>query len=138
MKACEVFPVGLPTRIMGSPYMQNDFPSEDDNVPSSDFVESYLRKWMVTASRYNGSKLTFSKDKLVSISGTARQFSSIINEEYLAGLWNVGSMLPLQLLWKSTSRSSHFASKMPRPTVYQAPSWSCKHDQVSVLSFPQA
>ncbi|RDW95005.1 hypothetical protein BP5796_00768 [Coleophoma crateriformis] len=72
------------------------------------------RGWAALVHKYSRCKLTFpAKDKLVAISGIARSFGPA--EDYLAGLWRKD--LVLQLAWRA------FGGK-PRPTEYQAPSWS--------------
>jgi hypothetical protein len=43
--------------------------------------------WSRTVPGYGTKKLTFSEDKLIAISGVAKEFPNKLQEEYVAGLW---------------------------------------------------
>jgi hypothetical protein len=73
---------------------------------------------------YSKSKLTFGKDKLVAISGVAKQMLKMWKghpEDYLAGLWR--DILCTQLLWLTTPPSKNSREEV-KPSYYRAPSWS--------------
>ncbi|KAH7084132.1 heterokaryon incompatibility protein-domain-containing protein [Paraphoma chrysanthemicola] len=76
--------------------------------------------WERLVERYSRRSLTVSDDKLPAISGLARFFHMTLNIpacDYLAGLWR--PYLVEGLLWHVTGSKS-----LPRPTKWQAPSWS--------------
>jgi Heterokaryon incompatibility protein (HET) len=54
--------------------------------------------WSRILEKYCTTKLTYGKDKLVAISGLAKRMESILDDEYISGLWK--SILPSQLLWR--------------------------------------
>jgi len=75
------------------------------------------KQWIPVVEIYTRSALTFPKDKLVAISGMARELSGDMKCEYLAGLWRRD--LEHQLLWKV--RTPHPATKKED---MRGPSWS--------------
>ena len=76
--------------------------------------QDYLHLWPEIVTRYSKTTLTYpERDKLVALSGVAKLISSPDN--YLAGLWI--PQLPHSLAWRSISPT-------PRPSTYQAPTWS--------------
>ncbi|PVH73820.1 HET-domain-containing protein [Cadophora sp. DSE1049] len=75
------------------------------------------KQWIPLVEIYTRSALTFSKDKLVAISGMAREISGDMKCEYLAGLWRQD--LEHQLLWKVIT--PHPATKKED---MRGPSWS--------------
>lgn len=70
---------------------------------------------------YSRAQLTYSKDKLVAISGIARHFRSIIQDKYVAGLW--ATNLERQLCW-TINREISSAGTKEKTALYRAPSWS--------------
>lgn len=72
------------------------------------------QQWLTVLEAYSGCNLTFSKDKLIAISGIARMMKEEMRCEYLAGLWR--NDLEHQLLWSVVQ-----PSKLRRP---RKPSWS--------------
>ncbi|KAL5322211.1 hypothetical protein ACEPPN_010181 [Leptodophora sp. 'Broadleaf-Isolate-01'] len=56
------------------------------------------QQWLPVVEIYSRCALTFAKDKLVAISGMARELSKDMDWEYLAGLWRRD--LEHQILWK--------------------------------------
>ena len=72
--------------------------------------------WPEIIEKYTDTLLTKLEDKLVAISGLARQVYSITKDKYCAGIWRED--LILQLLWR-LQRPQH-KGKLP----YRAPSWS--------------
>ncbi|CAG9986618.1 unnamed protein product [Clonostachys byssicola] len=75
-----------------------------------------LARWRKIVEFYCQCKLTFPMDKLVAIGGLAKAFSSLLKEDYCAGVWG-GELLVPCLLWRT------FHPSMPS-TEYLAPSWS--------------
>ena len=74
-----------------------------------------LRQWRGLLEYYSRLALTRGTDKLIAISGVARALSDWISGEYYAGLWRWN--LERNLLWEAVL-------VRPRPSLYQAPSWS--------------
>jgi hypothetical protein len=72
--------------------------------------------WSTMVHRYSICDLTFSRDKLVALSGLAFAMSrSFPGDEYLAGMWK--SQLPQGLLWHGNYKSAY-------PAEYRGPTWS--------------
>jgi hypothetical protein len=88
--------------------------------------------WSNIVVAYTKCHLSHSTDKLVAISGLAKEIRQLANDEYLAGLWK--KHLPHHLLWfmerPSISVSTH-ATQM-----YCAPSWSWASTIGEVLDHP--
>ncbi|KAH7139744.1 heterokaryon incompatibility protein-domain-containing protein, partial [Dactylonectria estremocensis] len=84
--------------------------------------------WAEIVSRYTPCSVTKESDKLVAISGIARQLSTTLQDEYLAGLWR--SNLVECLSWIAQNPEG-----LSRPTVYRAPSWSWASVASSVRYF---
>lgn len=102
---CESFPEKLPNFITVDPKM----------LHKKRLVDS-MWSWIVTT--YSGCKLTYANDKLIAISGVAREIQQQTHDSYVAGLWR--NDMEAQLCWYTTS------SPMPRrkTRTYIAPSWS--------------
>jgi hypothetical protein len=77
--------------------------------------------WNHLVCLYSGAQLTFPSDKLVAISGIARHFSSINQDQYVAGLWTRN--LERQLCWCVNWKISNPRTEQ-KTTPYRAPSWS--------------
>ena len=77
------------------------------------------RVWMNTVNLYTSRKLTKARDKLVAISGLAKQMHAMlhIKDEYIAGLWRRN--LILHMLWRIS-----YGQRATRPQPYRAPTWS--------------
>jgi hypothetical protein len=56
-----------------------------------------LEDWRTIVSLYSTGELSYSHDKLVALSGLAREIKKSIGSQYLVGLWR--SFLEYQLLW---------------------------------------
>jgi hypothetical protein len=84
--------------------------------------KGYLSRWIGLIRQYSSATLTKAEDKLVAISGLAKEMQAILDIgtdlkfTYLAGLWS--PYLIQQLLWR---RKEHY---LVRPSQYRAPSWS--------------
>jgi hypothetical protein len=127
LKACELYPKGLPevadllsSAELKSPditsgysYPKNFATQEDWN--DIDSCPRILKCWYDVVQLYSDTELSFEHDKLVAIAGLVNNFAGRINAKYLAGLWGVH--LPRQLLW---------STRVPiaRPEQSRAPSWS--------------
>ena len=75
------------------------------------------RQWCTVVEVYSGCALSYSKDKLIAVSGMANTISQDMNCAYLAGMWRRD--LEHQLLWK-------VKNAMPdvKRDITRAPSWS--------------
>lgn len=123
LMACETFPRGIPegfTRKASNlnrliPRTLSDAasskPHNKEHQPDRDLYDN----WRIIVREYTRCKLTKSEDKLVALSGIAKQMQLHINDVYLAGMWK--GCLSSQLLW-------HIEGDGVRPQSYRAPSWS--------------
>jgi hypothetical protein len=103
LNACEVFPHQFPRSLS-----YGDFYLHKQPVSMS--------LWWKIVQLYSICNLTYSKDKLVALSGLAREIYNQNQENrYLAGLWRHG--MEIQLCWKNRYRTS-------RPSRQRAPTWS--------------
>jgi hypothetical protein len=89
---------------------------------SKDHLRRRLQaEWPGIVEAYSTATLTYDKDKLIAISGIAKQMLEMWDGspgDYLAGLWR--DNIHHQLLWRARgSTVSHL-----RPNYYRAPSWS--------------
>jgi hypothetical protein len=82
-------------------------------------IDKYLQIWYELVERYTLRDLTISADRILAISAIADRFQPFLNDEYCAGHWK--SRLHKELLWKSIEP---VRGLKPRPSEYQAPSWS--------------
>ena len=87
-----------------------------------------LRLWNKLVYEYSSTKLSFETDKLVAISGIAKEIQGILKDDYIAGLWKRNMVA--QLAWRSirslTPRTIGSALYLlsQKPKQYVAPSWS--------------
>jgi len=81
-------------------------------------TDEYLGIWYRIVGAYSGLHLTISSDRVLAISGIATRFEPLLNDNYCAGHWR--SRLHKELLW----RNYQWMKTQPRPSEYQAPSWS--------------
>jgi hypothetical protein len=75
------------------------------------------KRWIHIVKAYSGCNLSFSKDKLVAISGLAKTASKDMESPYIAGMWRKG--LEHYLLWKVAR-----AMPAPKKDGTRGPSWS--------------
>jgi Heterokaryon incompatibility protein (HET) len=73
--------------------------------------------WDANVMNYAATELTKESDKLVALSGLAKSFQNILQDDYLAGLWR--RTLMYDLLWRTRDTAS-----TSRPLEYRSPSWS--------------
>lgn len=74
-------------------------------------------QWLTVVEIFSRCSLSFSKDKLVAISGMAKSLSQEMNCDYLAGLWRKD--LEHQILWKV-----EVVRPAPKKDGTRGPSWS--------------
>jgi hypothetical protein len=130
MTACEMFPKGLPSKMRDIDVKRKfaaalKTPAQHNSSRSKATIDRMFKYWGDLVQIYCNSILTFSKDRLVAISGLASNFHTSLQSQgmfttlsdqptYLAGLWNHN--LTSQLLWKVTQARTQW--------VYTTPSWS--------------
>jgi hypothetical protein len=76
-------------------------------------------RWSHIVGMYTRCLLTKSEDKLPAIAGIAKRFASVLQDEYLAGLWC--RKLTTTLLWQVSGTGT---KNCKSATTYRAPSWS--------------
>lgn len=111
--------IGSPNKHMSfdAPFIQSETVHEQSNPLGADY--RLYRIWMNTVNLYTSRKLTEARDKLVAISGLAKQMHAMLHvkDEYIAGLW--GRNLILHMLWRIS-----YGQRATRPQPYCAPTWS--------------
>lgn len=82
---------------------------------------SVLSTWYSLVEAYSARKLTYHTDRLPAIAGIAKEFASVLGDQYLCGLWK--SDLTLGLVWSSTSADEsclwsleHASGSRPEPS----------------------
>jgi hypothetical protein len=88
---------------------------------SSQSTEDTILRWSEILGNYTGRSLTNANDRLPAISGVATLFSTKMNCEYFAGLWE--EYLLQQLLWSCILTQTSTAGKDVQQVKHQ-PSWS--------------
>ncbi|OCL01472.1 HET-domain-containing protein, partial [Glonium stellatum] len=130
-QACETYPGGIPTS-----ELRPDPPSGLKalvrprlSLGTSQESVHLHQAWKYLVEAYSLCKLTVTSDKLLAISGIARQIARPLGDEYLAGVWK--GDLARELLWAVPYHpdSGNPASILEgpqrfRPKEYRAPSWS--------------
>ncbi|KIM95273.1 hypothetical protein OIDMADRAFT_72138, partial [Oidiodendron maius Zn] len=99
----EVCPSGPPS------YMNVGCTGSHDGSP--------MKRWSSLVDEYSACLLTKPSDKLVALSGVADRYSEILNDTYVAGLWQ--SQLPWNLMWYVQQ-----GQEAKRAETYRAPTWS--------------
>ncbi|KAK2735555.1 tol protein [Colletotrichum kahawae] len=107
------------------------------NLPHTSVVFGY---WYSLVSTYSRRKLTYFTDRLPAISSTAREFASILQDQYVRGLWV--SDLALGLAWRAGTTGLSYDYNLPSwnwASYIGAASWQrgeCKQSQdFQVLRF---
>ena len=77
--------------------------------------------WHSVIRDFSRRKLTDESDKLLAVSGLARQIHLVTGDQYIAGLWKAS--LRFQLMWYRDPTDVGFYQAR-RPKTYRAPSWS--------------
>jgi hypothetical protein len=117
VEACEVYPHGIPPEVgikKGDLHMASNQLYES----SSDY-NWYMEIWSKVVKEYSSRLLTKGEDKLVALSGLAKEIESRTGDDYLAGLWR--RSLPTSLLWAVSDIKNNGRRRFPG---YRAPSWS--------------
>jgi Heterokaryon incompatibility protein (HET) len=124
--ASETYPFGLPPNMVKSEYcIKRPWPLQNIiSVPeqqSAGHIRDIYLFWWKIVQAYSKCDLSYEQDKLVAISGIAKEVSRALGErdQYLAGLWR-GDILN-GLLWR---RKDELCLQ---PKEYRAPSWSWAH-----------
>ncbi|EPE26537.1 heterokaryon incompatibility protein [Glarea lozoyensis ATCC 20868] len=120
----ETFPLGVPGRVAGSskdldPRTNGAIRRKSMGLSETPELDTFST-WDLIVSTYSQGKLTYSRDKLVALSGLAARLQKHTNSKYLAGMWR--KHLAYQLLW-NVGGIQWIVSKS-RPEIYTAPSWS--------------
>lgn len=154
--ATEIYPTGLPPFLKASVQhedgeLKNLDPGAQRTIQSRpvDPRRGAYQIWARIVQKYSECGLTNSSDKLVALSGLAKRIKSIVDDEYVAGMWR--RHLPLQLFWVSSSepgktpinilRKPNSSLDVGRPSVrpaqYRAPSfsWAATDGTVTFPSF---
>ncbi|KAG8170114.1 hypothetical protein KVR01_000859 [Diaporthe batatas] len=83
----------------------------------------FLEVWGTIVENYSKGRLTFPRDRLVAISGVAKQLSDHTTERnYFLGLWR--PHLPLLLLWEDLGPEDASEDHQPLVSPRLGPSWS--------------
>ena len=113
-KACESSPHPYP-KIHRDPFDSPRYLKSRPELDGLD-VEPLHRNWSKIIENYTDTLMTKLEDKLVAISGLARQVYNITKDKYCAGIWRED--LVMQLLWRL--QRPQYNIDLP----YRAPSWS--------------
>lgn len=127
---CERFPVELPgvldrahdlkrfdiqSRYSLSHAMRNGGTARSD-IRS---LETRDKMWRQIMIQYSKTRLSFSEDRLIALSGIAKVLQDTFDDQYVAGLWRHN--LEHQIAWSATySKGADFR----RRQIYVAPTWS--------------
>ncbi|KAF2130045.1 HET-domain-containing protein [Dothidotthia symphoricarpi CBS 119687] len=95
----------------------------------------WYAKWHSLVETYSATHFTNPNDKLIVLSGIAKQFAALTNDIYVAGLWH--AVLELELLWMTPTKTKHSDDvfKWARPVLYRAPTWSWASIEGPVLLY---
>jgi hypothetical protein len=80
-------------------------------------IEIISNYWSAVVIMYSKCDPTFGRDKLIALSGIAREVQKLIHTGYMAGMWE--NQLPHSLMWRVS-----MATCIHRPQLHVAPSWS--------------
>jgi hypothetical protein len=96
-----------------------------DLLPKKNGVDTpldLLHLWHRLVEAYTPLELTLPHDRLPALAGIAGEFQSMINDQYVAGLW--AKNIDRQLAWSIGSTGVFNSSSTYCPADYRAPSWS--------------
>ncbi|KAF9873404.1 hypothetical protein CkaCkLH20_09217 [Colletotrichum karsti] len=97
--------------------------SSQKSVSASELLEL----WYNLVSRYSERNLTYQSDRLPAISAIAQEIASLLNDQYICGLWE--SDFLYGLLWSDGDPGADKSKRGPRPTSRPKPSWTwASHD----------
>jgi hypothetical protein len=140
--ACERYPGGFPEDFGAMRFkVDQDYGARDQDASGTRHDVAHAstrpddwRGWSSLISAYTSMSLTCPSDKLIALSGIAKQYAARYDDTYVAGMWR--KKLLHQLLWFVTHNATRMeGSLQTHPTVYRAPSWSwaaidCRVQQV--------
>ncbi|KAH6683930.1 HET domain protein [Halenospora varia] len=124
LKACEAFPQGLGPNADFEP---DDYEDDSELCPKSWATEitrgsDKYAPWTKVVESFMISGLTKGADKLTALSGIAKEMRSLLDDNYVAGLWERN--LAFDLLWYIEKRRQVNWDCSFRVKPYRAPSWS--------------
>ncbi|KAK0709351.1 heterokaryon incompatibility protein-domain-containing protein [Lasiosphaeria miniovina] len=109
--AAEAHPSVLPdslTKLLGARFKilnpKAALPDSSMNYTAFDYNSILSLVWSRIVDLYSECKLTYPGDKLIAISGLAKRISTVLQDEYVAGMWRRN--LENELLWAVTSWAS--------------------------------
>ncbi|KAH8685460.1 heterokaryon incompatibility protein-domain-containing protein [Tricladium varicosporioides] len=111
--ACEIFPKSYPKEI---PHESDDDHDTSQRIFRKEHVQDI--PWDEIIRQYTRCNLTFNRDRLVAISGLAREIQCQSSNQYCAGLWR--DDIEAQLLWLIDEDKSIISLKPNK----RAPTWS--------------
>lgn len=151
LNACETFPGGLPklcvdsstdskisnlisrSRMMTPTLSASSSRTQIESERTHEFIKRSA--WCKVVTQYMRAALTMERDKVVAMSAIARRFAEVLNDRYLAGIWE--SHLTTWLLWSVCDTKQTNGLSSVRPKVYRAPSWSFFSIDAEIkISFP--
>ncbi|KAH6685330.1 heterokaryon incompatibility protein-domain-containing protein [Plectosphaerella plurivora] len=113
--ASETYPNGFPgfkSEFSGQPKVQSR------GVLGDMSLREVHETWTGLCEQYSTKSLSYASDKLVALSGLAREFAEVlVDDRYIAGLWQ--STLPHSLMWKADTDGARVSGD-----IYVGPSWS--------------
>jgi hypothetical protein len=125
-QASESFPLGFPSNVTIG--IEEPIAIILNKAITTEFQHEWINdeyiflSWDYMVTYYSKRLLTRPEDKLIAISGIAKQIQDGIQGEYVAGLWR--EALPQQLLWFVTHWEQAGGPQSKRAAEYRAPSWS--------------
>ncbi|KAF2188055.1 HET-domain-containing protein [Zopfia rhizophila CBS 207.26] len=123
--ASEHFPSGLPPSLVTSspkgiiPHIDGARIRKGKRMMENSMLDAFT-VWNRIVDEYTRGQLTYPTDKLVALSGMAKEMCKHTQSEYVAGMWR--KHLAYQLLWEVTG--IQWVIRRSRPVAYIAPSWS--------------
>ncbi|MCJ1399894.1 hypothetical protein MMC11_003097 [Xylographa trunciseda] len=124
LKACEMFPDGVPSKMMSSTDSKHTMSDFYRNIYEKSWTRDTVieRSWCSAVNRYSALELSFECDKLVAFAGIAKFFHSLHPDCYHGGIFR--RHMPRHLLWWRVQETAKAITKSTRPSVFRAPSWS--------------
>ncbi|KFA81121.1 hypothetical protein S40288_00974 [Stachybotrys chartarum IBT 40288] len=108
-----------------------------DAIPLAPGVQTKLKAsdgWRQSVNNYTSRNLTIATDRILAISGVAEKYGSLMECQYLAGIWEIS--VCLDLLWKPYRGPEIGLHLRPRPTSYQGPTFSWVSIETPITYFP--
>jgi len=129
LKACEVFPGGIPLYVT-----RKDMPSlpkliHDKGILSNIGVAQAA--WEKILLTYTSLNLSLAEDKLNALMGVIKHMEVVLSDKCVAGLWSMH--IPQQLLWRSPSGNTMANEKRK---AFRAPTWSWASTDRQIQSGP--